>query len=165
MFKNFIELQLGDIFFLFWVKFSMSTPAARSILEAAARGTVSIRRFMSSNTDSVDRISEAASKTGNLLPQRGNTVAREGIAVIAGSVAPQICSNCKERRVESGWRKCGYVDWCSACDDSLWSSNPEVVCTGTSHVANIATPVLCSTLSSAAPCKVRAALFFVHYSF
>ena len=111
----------------------MSTPAARSILAAAARGTASIQRFMSPIANVVDNGGAAGSKSDNAPNPRVGTVPQEGIAVIAECIAPQVCSNCKERRVESGWRKCGYLDWCLTCDDSLWSTNPDVLCTGTSQ--------------------------------
>jgi hypothetical protein len=113
----------------------MSTAAARSILAAAARGTASIQRYMSTIADGVGDGGTARSKSDNAVNPRVGTVPQEGIAVIAECIAPQVCSNCKERRVESGWRKCGYLDWCLTCDESLWSTNPDVLCSGTSHAA------------------------------
>ena len=39
------------------------------------------------------------------------------------------CSNCKERAVGTNL-KCGFDDWCNFCDESLWSTNPDVICLG-----------------------------------
>ena len=50
------------------------------------------------------------------------------VAVVAGSIANTICSNCKVRKVGNEVKKCGFVDWCFVCDESLWSTNPEVIC-------------------------------------
>jgi hypothetical protein len=35
-----------------------------------------------------------------------------------------LCSNCKQRPVGLDLL-CGFDDWCSVCDDALWSSNPQ----------------------------------------
>ena len=39
--------------------------------------------------------------------------------------AELICRNCRLRPVGSDSKKCGFDDWCSACDESLWATNPE----------------------------------------
>lgn len=35
------------------------------------------------------------------------------------------CRNCRLRPVGSDSKKCGFDDWCSECDESLWATNPE----------------------------------------
>jgi len=35
-----------------------------------------------------------------------------------------LCSNCKQRPVGLDLL-CGFDDWCSVCDDALWSTNPQ----------------------------------------
>jgi hypothetical protein len=35
----------------------------------------------------------------------------------------QKCSNCKQRPVGNAWKNCGFDDWCSDCDASLWATN------------------------------------------
>lgn len=35
------------------------------------------------------------------------------------------CSNCNQRNVGNALKKCGFEDWCSYCDASLWATNPE----------------------------------------
>jgi hypothetical protein len=37
-----------------------------------------------------------------------------------------LCSNCKQRPIGHDLL-CGFDDWCSVCDDALWSTNPAVV--------------------------------------
>ena len=41
------------------------------------------------------------------------------------ATAELICSNCRLRPVGSDSKKCGFDDWCSVCDESLWATNPE----------------------------------------
>ncbi len=36
-----------------------------------------------------------------------------------------ICTNCSQRPVGPDWKKCGFQDWCSECDKSLWATNPD----------------------------------------
>ena len=50
------------------------------------------------------------------------------VAVVAGSIANTVCSNCKQRKVGNEVKKCGFNDWCFVCDESLWSTNPEEIC-------------------------------------
>ena len=38
-----------------------------------------------------------------------------------------ICVNCKQRAIGNAAKKCGFLDWCSFCDESLWQTNPEVI--------------------------------------
>jgi hypothetical protein len=36
-----------------------------------------------------------------------------------------MCSNCQHRQVDNTVKKCGFADWCSYCDASLWATNPD----------------------------------------
>ena len=38
--------------------------------------------------------------------------------------AVQMCTNCFQRQVGTALKKCGFEDWCSKCDASLWATNP-----------------------------------------
>ena len=49
------------------------------------------------------------------------------VAVVASSIANTICSNCKQRKVGNEKKQCGFNDWCFVCDESLWSTNPELI--------------------------------------
>ncbi len=37
-----------------------------------------------------------------------------------------ICDNCQEREIDDAPKKCGFSDWCSFCDESLWQTNPDL---------------------------------------
>jgi hypothetical protein len=43
------------------------------------------------------------------------------------SVAELMCSNCHQRQVGNASKKCGFADWCSVCDEALWSTNPDAM--------------------------------------
>ena len=98
----------------------MSTPAGRAFLVTASQGSLDIRQFLLASPVSV------ADKPSNTLSARGG-IAVDGVAVDAGSIANTTCSNCKVRKVGNEVKKCGFVDWCFVCDESLWSTNPEVI--------------------------------------
>ena len=44
------------------------------------------------------------------------TLHHHRVAVVAGSIANTICSNCKQRKVGNEVKKCGFDDWCFVCD-------------------------------------------------
>ena len=115
---------------------SMSTPAARAFLVTASQGSLGIRQFLLASSVSV------ADKPSNTLSARGG-IAVDGVAVDAGSIANTTCSNCKVRKVGNEKKKCGFNDWCFVCDDSLWSTNPDVICirTTASQAASVAVKV------------------------
>ena len=35
------------------------------------------------------------------------------------------CSNCDRNPVSLGPHKCGFMDWCTICDESLWSTRDD----------------------------------------
>ena len=100
---------------------SMSTPAGRAFLVTASQGSLGIRQFLLASSVSV------ADKPSNTLSARGG-IAVDGVAVDAGSIANTTCSNCKVRKVGNEKKKCGFNDWCFVCDETLWATNPDVIC-------------------------------------
>ena len=54
--------------------------------------------------------------------------AADGVSGLPSNVVPTaepICRNCRLRPIGSDSKKCGFDDWCSECDESLWATNPE----------------------------------------
>lgn len=113
----------------------MSTPSARTFLVTASKGTRGIQQYLRSSEAAGDATANVAGKVSNTLSERGG-LAVDGVAVNAGSMADTICGNCKQRTVGSEVKKCGFADWCSVCDESLWSTNPEVICIRTEAPAS-----------------------------
>ena len=58
-----------------------------------------------------------------------NATAADAAATNAVSSGSEtlICVNCKQRAIGNAAKKCGFLDWCSFCDVSLWQTNPEVI--------------------------------------
>jgi len=107
-------LRLGRVYS------SMSTPAARKVLATASQGSIGIQQFLVASAVSVP------DKPSTSLSARGG-IAVDGVAVDAGHIANTMCSNCKVRKVGNEKKKCGFDDWCFVCDESLWSTNPDVI--------------------------------------
>ena len=99
----------------------MSTPASRAFLAVASKGNLGIRQFLIAPAVSV------ADKPSTALSARGG-LAVDGVAVVAVGKANSTCSNCKVRKVGNEVKKCGFDDWCFVCDESLWSTNLDVIC-------------------------------------
>lgn len=78
-----------------------------------------------------------------------NAIAADVAATNAVSSGSEtlICVNCKQREIGNAAKKCGFSDWCSFCDESLWQTNPDVICIGSSTAAIIA-PITSSSLST-----------------
>jgi hypothetical protein len=115
----------------------------------AVRGTADIRTFMRPITNAM-QFSPILSDSKAADVNDGNVVDVNHV----NAIAEQICSNCKERSVGNGVKKCGFNDWCDVCDASLWNTNPDVICTGVTNgfaTLPLKKEASLESLSSAAP--------------
>jgi hypothetical protein len=103
------------------------------------RGNTDIRTFMRQNANSALVVSSLDNKVVDV---------KDSNVVAINDITEQNCSNCKTRRVGNEVKKCGFNDWCDVCDESLWASNPDVICTGVS--TTLLLPSAVSLLSSSA---------------
>lgn len=117
----------------------MSSARKHIAENVSMRGNADIRTFMRKNANTA--LVESSLDNRVVEVKDSNVIA-------INDITEQSCSNCKERRVGNEVKKCGFNDWCHACDESLWASKPDVICTGVS--TTLLLPSTVSSLSSSA---------------